>query len=114
MNDADRGMIKWAPYKSLVEQSPILARMRYEKGKRPRPQISSDRAREINEVLVTYGGEEVDAEYYEDGYRHHIQGVISEISALFKYIVIGERKIGFKDLLDLSSNEKTPIGAFGC
>ena len=56
---SDRGMVKWMPYQSLVEQTSFLARMRYEKNKKPRPHISSDRAREINEILVTYEGEEV-------------------------------------------------------
>ena len=32
----DRGMVKWMPYQSLVEQSSFLARMRYEKNKKPR------------------------------------------------------------------------------
>ena len=113
MND-DRGMMKYAPYKSLIEQSSVLARMRYEKGKRPRPLISSDRAREINEILTHYQGEEVDAEYYEDGYRHRVQGVISEISAMFRYLIIGEKEIRFADLLDLDSSKKAPIGAWAC
>ena len=113
MNE-DRGMMKWAPYKSLIEQSTVLARMRYEKGKKPRPLISSDRAREINDILVNYTGEEVDAEYYEDGYRHRIAGIISEISALYKYLVIAEKRISFVDLLNLDSTKKAPIGAWAC
>lgn len=113
MNE-DRGMMKWAPYRSLIEQAPILARMRYEKGKRPRPHISSDRAREINDILTAYSGEEVDAEYYEDGYRHQIHGIISEISALYRYLVIEEKRISFVDLLNLDSSKKAPIGAWAC
>ena len=74
---SDRGMVKWMPYKSLVEQTSFLARMRYEKNKKPRPHISSDRAREINEILVTYEGEEVAARYYHDGYLYDLTGRIS-------------------------------------
>ena len=113
MNE-DRGMMKYAPYKSLIEQSTVLARMRYEKGKRPRPLISSDRAREINDILIGYDGEDVDCEYYEDGYRHHILGVIFEISALFHYLVIGEKKIEFRNILNLESTKKASIEAWIC
>jgi hypothetical protein len=114
MNEHDRGMMKWAPYQSLIEQATALARMRYEKGKRPRPLISSDRAREINDILVAYDGEEVDAEYYEDGYRHEIHGVIEEISTLYHYLVIEDKRIAFRDLLNLDSSKKAPIGAWAC
>ena len=114
MNGTDRGMVKWAPYKSLIEQSTVLARMRYEKGKRPRPLIAGDRARQINDILTSYEGEEVDAEYYEDGYRHHISGIITEISALFRYLIIEDRKIGFADLLDRVSNKKASVEAWCC
>ena len=37
MQGNDRGMVKYQPYKSLVEQSAILARMRYEKNKQSKP-----------------------------------------------------------------------------
>ena len=113
MNE-DRGMMKWAPYKSLIEQSTVLARMRYEKGKRPRPLISSDRARAINDILVEYEGEDVDCEYYEDGYRHHVFGAILEISKMFHYLIIGEKKIEFRDVLNLDTTKKASIEAWIC
>ncbi|MBQ9457433.1 MAG: YolD-like family protein [Bacilli bacterium] len=114
MNDSDRGMMKYAPYKSLVEQSTILAKMRYEKGKRPRPLISADRAREINDVLVGYGGEEVEAEYYEDGYRHRIEGVIETISSTLRFLIIEGKQIAFGDLLTLVSSKLAPVDCWSC
>ncbi len=114
MNEMDRGMMKYAPYKSLVEQSTILARMRYEKGKRPRPLISSDVARDINEIIVNYQGEEVSAEYYEDGYRHNIEGVIEKISKTFRFLIIEGKQIAFVDLLKLVSSKLSPVDCWAC
>lgn len=98
---SDRGMVKWMPYQSLVEQSSFLTRMRYEKNKRPRPHISSDRAREINEILVTYEGEEVAARYYHDGYLYDLIGTITKIDALYRRLWINGILIPFPDLIDL-------------
>ena len=99
--NSDRGMMKWMPYKSLTEQSVVLSRLLYEKRKTPRPQISSDRAEEINEILVGYHHEPVRAKYWEDGYLHYLEGIISCIDALTKSLCIAGKKILFPNLIDL-------------
>ena len=112
MNESSqRGMVKWAPYKSLIEQAPILARMRYEKNKKPRPWISQDRAAEINEVLVAYHQEEVDANYYEDGYLYDIRGIIDVIPLYINSLK--SRGNGYPSRTSLTSKgyEKRPVGA---
>ena len=101
MNE-ERGMMKYMPYQSLTAQAAFLAKMRYEKNKTPRPLISSDRAEEINEVLVNYDEEEVEARYWEDGYMFNIRGIIARISATFKFLIIGEKEIPFKNLIELT------------
>ena len=101
MNE-DRGMMKYMPYQSLSAQAGYLAKMRYEKNKQPRPHISSDRAEEINEILVHYDEEEVEARYWEDGYLFVIRGVITMVSALFHYLIIGEKTISFRNLIELN------------
>lgn len=102
MNDIERGMMKYQPYQSLTAQSLYLVKMRYEKNKTPRPHISSDRAEEINEILINYDEEEVEARYWEDGYMYSLKGVIRLISATFKYLIIGEKTISFRDLIELT------------
>ena len=44
---SDRGMKKFAPYASLIEQNDYLERMRYEKNKIEKPKLSSEKAEEI-------------------------------------------------------------------
>ena len=101
MNQDSRGMVKWLPYQSLTPQASILAEMRYEKNKRPRPHIASDRAEEINEILVHYASEEVKAQYWEDGYLKDLLGVIKKIDATFRYLILNGKRIDFVNLIDL-------------
>ena len=99
--NADRGMMKWMPYQSLVEQGSFLRRMRYEKNKIARPHISSERANDINEILTTYGGEEVKARYFEDGYLFDLIGHIDRIDPVWHYLLIDGKKIQFVNLINL-------------
>ena len=54
---SDRGMKKWAPFSSLIEQSTCLEKMRFEKNKIEKPKISNERAEKINAILSNYKGE---------------------------------------------------------
>ena len=49
---SERGMKKWAPYKSLNEQEDYLKKLHKKQEKVERPSISSDEADNINEILV--------------------------------------------------------------
>ena len=61
---SDRGIKKWAPYKSLVEHTDTLDRARKNRDKVEKPIISSEEAADINNILVNYHGEELTIEYY--------------------------------------------------
>lgn len=98
----DRGMMKWMPYKSLTEQSVALANMLYEKRKTPKPRISVDRAEEINEILCHYGQENVRAKYWEDGYLHTIDCIISKIDQINRVLCVDDKRIPFSSLIDLT------------
>ena len=47
----DRGMMKWAAYKSLNRQSDFIAKTLYEQGKKEKPLISEERAEKIDALL---------------------------------------------------------------
>jgi hypothetical protein len=98
----DRGMVKWAPYQSLVEQATSLAFMRRQKAKVAKPQLSNEAAEEINEILVDYCDEEVTAKYWRDGFFYEATGPISRIDTVFRYLVIGETKIELRSLVALT------------
>ena len=100
MNE-DRGMMKWAPYQSLVDQATSLALMRKRKNRIPKPSISSDQAAEINEILVNYQGESVSATYWFDGSLFEAHGTIRRIDTLFAYLLLEDTKIEFRNLIRL-------------
>ena len=101
MTCCDRGMMKWAPYQSLIEQGKYLAEMREKRSRVPRPLISSDRAEEINEILINYGGERVKARYWQDGHIYEFVDDIKKIDGTGKTLYFSTRSIAFKDLLNL-------------
>lgn len=97
----DRGMMKWMPYQSLIEQGSALARMRYEKSKSPRPHIARERAEEINEIIAHYARERVRARYWEDGYLYRIEGTIDDICVYSRCLRIHGKTIPFANLIEL-------------
>lgn len=102
---SDRGMMKWAPYKSLDRQSDFLDKMVYERGKKPRPLHSSEEAEEINAFLLTYHHQETLLHFYEDGYTREARGIITEINSIYKFIKIYDKRIDFRDIVDINSSD---------
>jgi len=98
----ERGMKKWAPYKSLDSQADYLAKMRYQKAKVEKSKLMEENANSINQILVGYHGQEVEVSYYEMGYINKIRGIITNINGPFKYLTICEERIDFKDLVGLT------------
>ena len=99
---SERGMKKWAPYKSLNEQENYLNKLHKDNGKVEKPRISSDKAEEINEILVNYQGEELLFTFYRNSKIQSIASIIKKIDAENKKIVLPDRKtIYFVELIDL-------------
>ena len=99
---SERGMKKWAPYKSLTEQEKYLNKLHNDNEKVEKPRISSDTAEEINEILVNYHGEELLITYYRNGKINTMSTILEKIDAENKKIVLPERKtIYFTELVGL-------------
>ena len=97
---SERGMKKWAPYKSLNEQENYLNKLHQNQNKVERPRISSDEADNINEILVNYHGEELLIEYWRDEKINTVSSVLSKIDPVNKKIVLPLRKtIYFSELI---------------
>lgn len=102
---SDRGMMKWAPYRSLVEQSEFLDQMRYQKNKKAKPTISDDQIEEINRVLSNYKGEIVGITYYHDGYTYLIKTKIKRIDIENQQLILPQGKLQFKDIVRIENSE---------
>ena len=99
----NRGMKKWAPYKSLNEQADFIKKMYYDKHKIERPKISNEVAEEINNILANYNNEILQITYYEDGYVYTIENSIYKIDIINKRIYLDRTSfIGFENLLNLT------------
>ena len=99
---SERGMKKWAPYKSLNEQENYLNKLHKDNEKVEKPRISSDVAEEINEILVNYQGEELIITFYRNNKIRSITSIIKKIDADNKKIVLPDRKtIYFNELVGL-------------
>ena len=99
---SERGMKKWAPYKSLIEQEKYLKKSHDKNNKQVRPQISSDEAEEINEILVNYHGEELQISFWRNEQINTISTILVKIDPVNKKIVLPNRKtIYFTELIDI-------------
>ena len=99
---SERGMKKWAPYKSLPEQEKYLKKLKEGQEKVERPVMSSDEMEEINEILVNYAGEEVLISYWRNEKINSVSTTIKKIDVDNKKIVLPDRKtINFHELIKL-------------
>ena len=97
---SERGMKKWAPYKSLNEQEDFLNKLHQKQAEVERPRISSDEAENINEILVNYHGEELLIEYWRNEKINAVSSILSKIDPVNKKIVLPLRKtINFSELI---------------
>lgn len=98
---SDRGMKKWAPYKSLNEQWDTLDKMSEEEYIE-KPKISNEEAEEINEKLVNYSGEEYTFYYYKRGKVLKEKTTIKKIDVFnHKLILDNGVSIPLKDLVGI-------------
>ncbi len=97
----ERGMKKWAPYKSLIEQDEFMKNMKANKKKVEKPKICEEKAEEINNLLVNYQGQMIVMDYYLDGFIKKIEGIIRYISSEFKCLYINETRYEFRNIVGL-------------
>lgn len=96
-----RGMKKWAPFASLNEQVDYVNSTIKKKNEIAKPLISSEEAEIINSVLVNYHDEERTITYFEFGKIIVVNSKISKIDVIEKNIVLGRKKISFKNILKI-------------
>ncbi len=99
---SDRGMKKWAPYKTLQEQWTTLDSLADNDEKVEKPKISNEEAEEINEKLVNYHGQELTFYYYKNGRVLKEKSTIKKIDAFNKKLILNNNIIIYlKDLVGL-------------
>ena len=99
---SDRGMKKWAPYKTLEDQWSTLDNLYKSEEKVEKPLISNEVAEEINEKLVNYHGQELEFFYYKNGRILKEKSTIKKIDAFNRKLILDNSIIIYlKDLVGL-------------
>ena len=99
---SDRGMKKWAPYKTLEDQWETFDRLHQNEEKVEKPKISNEEAEEINEKLVNYHGQELEFYYYKNGRVLKEKSTMKKIDAFERKLVLDNNVIIYlKDLVGL-------------
>ena len=101
MNNEERGMLKYAPYQSLVEHGKALAKMRQEKQKTSRRILFESEAEEINDILTHYDGETVVLAYWRNGFVYEETGTLQQIDAINRRVQINGIFVSFREFQSL-------------
>ena len=104
---SDRGMKKWAPFASLIEQSICLEEMKFAKNKIEKPKISNEIAEKINAILTLYKCKEVTITYYYDVYVYKLKSIIKSISLYTIKIILPSGAIPLSEVLDIEDENFT-------
>ena len=103
---SDRGMKKWAPYKTLKEQWSSLNEIEDKTQVSSKPELSEDKMEEINEILVNYYGQTVEVSYFKRGYVYKEKSAIKKIDAYERKLYLSNGKIiSLLDLVDIRNSD---------
>ena len=99
---SDRGMKKWAPYSSLIDQATCLEEMKYQRNKVARPILAEDQKEKINYVLQSYQkGQLVRIKFFNDGYLYFINTTIKRIDLENRKLILEHGKLEFINIIDI-------------
>lgn len=87
MRIRDRGMVKWASYKSLPEQEDYLEMMEKEKDKTDAPILSEEELEELDRTLSSLKkGDRIVLDYYQNGYESFAEGQFHFLDIVHKAV----------------------------
>ncbi len=97
----DRGMIKWQPFNSVINNKEVINSLLKEKNKKSKPIMSEEEINFLEEKIVNfyYTQTEVNVTYYKNGYLLNIKGKIKKIDQVYKMIYIKSQKLLFNQII---------------
>lgn len=95
MNKTDRGVIKWAPFNSLIVQKQIIENLLNEKNKINKPKLSQEQIEQNENLLIEafYEKIKIKIDYYEKGLIITTTANITQVDFTFKKIYLNNKKI---------------------
>lgn len=97
---SDRGMKKWAPYASLIEQKGTLSSMKKSRESVKKPTLSQEQAEAMNRTLLHAHRRLISLTYIDQGERIILKGVVDKIHYEERWLLVDEQKIPFSKLVD--------------
>lgn len=99
----DRGMIKWAPFNSVINNKYIINSLIKEKSRISQPILSNEEMLEIEEKIINayYSKSYVTITYYQNGYLENIAGKIKKIDKIYKIIYLEKTSLFFKQIMNI-------------
>lgn len=99
----DRGMIKWAPFNSVISNKYIINSLIKEKSKISQPILSNEEMLEIEEKIISayYSKCCVTITYFQSGYLENIVSKIKKIDKIYKIIYLENTSLFFKQIIDI-------------
>lgn len=86
----DRGIIKWSPFDALKGYNDLIKMHEKKRNKIDKPILLEDKLEELDYILkeAYEFNQEVEIQYYEDGFIKYITGTINNIDVLNKKITV--------------------------
>lgn len=95
MNKEERGIIKWAPFSSLIGQKQMIEKLINEKNKINKPKLSQEQIEQNEKLLIEafYEKVKINIEYFKEGFILSTTTTITHIDYTFKKIYLNNKKI---------------------
>ena len=90
---SDRGIKKWAPYKTLETQDFAMRAHKDKEEEIERPTVSSEVAEEINNILINYNNELVEVKYFKNRKINVVRDKIKRIDPYEKKLILFSKKV---------------------
>ena len=104
MNNIDRGMLKWAPFNSVVSNKEIIYAIQKEKSKIKMPCLSDDQKLNIENKLIEafYENKKIAIKYFLAGKIFYKTGSIKKIDPIFHKIYFDNLILIFEQIIDVN------------
>lgn len=100
----DRGIIKWLPFNSLVNNKEVLYKVLKDKERQARPILSDDEISDIEKSIIDayYTKDTIKITYYKNGYLYEEEGNVKKIDSSNKLIYFNNLKLLFNQIIEVS------------
>jgi stalled ribosome alternative rescue factor ArfA len=99
-----RGMVKWNAFNALVDQGERLARLRVDRQRQPKPQLSQQQKEELDSLLQEAWSTKapVCITYYHEGFFQDIRGLITKVQPTERTISIDKKQYRVSEIVAMN------------